>query len=101
MSSPANWNGEFPPEFVADLPRFSGGRNSADRTIVGIPGLVNVVFAEYLDRSLAARYQLQGEALEQAKREVMRQIRPDLAPPLRVSRGAIYSALRDPNRPLR
>ncbi len=83
MSLQADWNGELPAQFMADLPKFWGGRNNAGKIIIGVPGLVNVVYSAFLPRSLQFRYALEGPALEAARKMVLEQIAPDIAKPRR------------------
>lgn len=88
MSSPDDaWDGTLPGPFMMDLPRFWAIRNSAGRVIITVPGIVAPVYREYLPRALRTRYGLEGEALEAAEREVMAQIRTDIAPPQRERLG--------------
>ncbi len=88
MSHDDGWDGVLPTPFMLDLPRFWATRNSAGRVIVAVPGLEQVIYAEYLSRALRTRYGLEGEALEAGQREVMQQIRQDIAPPKRQPREA-------------
>lgn len=81
MSHDDGWDGVLPAPFMLDLPRFWAIRNSANRVIITVPGIVAPVYREYLPRALRTRYGLEGEALEAAEREVMAQIRTDIAPP--------------------
>ena len=87
MSHDDGWDGTLPAGFMLDLPRFWAIRNSAGRVIITVPGIVAPVYREYLPRALRTRYGLEGEALEAAEREVMVQIRQDIAPPKRERRA--------------
>lgn len=80
MSQADKWDGQFPPRFLELLPNFWGGTNSVGSVMIGVPGLQQPVFAPYLEKALAAAFDMEGECLAEAVKLVKSQIRHDIAP---------------------
>ena len=91
MAKADKWDGQFPPRFLELLPNFWGGTNSVGSVMIGVPGLQQPVFAPYLEKALAAAFDMEGECLAEAVKLVRQKIREDIAPRRNEPRGWLDS----------